>query len=132
PKTLAKTKATIKSKATTSIAEAEKLAELFSALAEPTRIRLLSLLLQNGETCVCDLVDATGLEQTNVSRHLAKLRTVGLISGRKSGLWVYYSIMNAEDGMQESVLELIEQAAGKLPGLKLDLVKLKACNCETC
>ena len=46
------------------------LTELLSAVADPVRLRLASLLAHNGEPCVCDLVDATGLTQTNVSRHL--------------------------------------------------------------
>ncbi len=65
---------------------------LFSALAEPTRRRILMLLVAHGELCVCELVHALDMVQPRVSSHLAALRKGGLVTSRKQGLWVHYSL----------------------------------------
>jgi len=66
------------------------LSETLKALSDPNRLRILNLL--GGETlCVCDLEEVLKLNQSNLSRHLAKLRQAGLVSGKKSGLFMYYS-----------------------------------------
>jgi ArsR family transcriptional regulator len=65
---------------------------LFSALAHETRLRCLMLLVQQDELCVCELTYAIGAAQPNVSRHLAKLRELGLVSDRREGLWIHYRI----------------------------------------
>lgn len=64
----------------------------FSALSDPTRLRTLVLLAREGEACVCRLVDALGVSQPKMSRHLAALREVGLVRDRRRGQWVHYSI----------------------------------------
>ena len=65
---------------------------LFAALANETRLRCLMLLLNHDELCVCELTHATGALQPHVSRHLAQLRELGLVSDRREGLWVYYRL----------------------------------------
>jgi len=67
----------------------------FKNLAEETRLKILLLIINETELCVCELVQALALSQPKISRHLAQLRNYGLLSGRKSGKWVFYSI--AED-----------------------------------
>lgn len=69
--------------------------EFFKALAHPTRIRILER-LAGTEVCVCDLVPDLGLEQSNVSQHLAVLRKQNIIAARKAGLQVLYSIKHPE------------------------------------
>lgn len=64
----------------------------FAALAHDLRLRLLVLLQQEGELCVCELTHAMGAAQPTVSRHLAELRRIGLVSGRRQGQWIYYRI----------------------------------------
>ena len=66
--------------------------QLFKALADETRLRILSLLLSEGELCVCDLITALNLPQSTVSRHLALLRKTGWVNDRRYGVWIYYSI----------------------------------------
>lgn len=66
-------------------------AEIFKALAHPTRLRIL-LLLREGELCVCEIVPALEMEQSNVSRHLAILKKEGILRSRKEGLKVIYSV----------------------------------------
>ena len=60
------------------------------ALADPTRLRLLSLLLSRDEVCVCDLAPAVGVSEATVSHHLAQLRKAGLVEGERRGMNVFY------------------------------------------
>jgi ArsR family transcriptional regulator len=74
--------------------QAERIAPLLKALADPVRLRLLSLVASHadGEACVCDLNDAFDLSQPTISHHLKVLHEVGLLDRRKRGVWVYYQI----------------------------------------
>jgi ArsR family transcriptional regulator len=74
--------------------EAADLAGLFKAVADPMRLRLLSLIAchEGGESCVCDLLDAFGVTPPTVSYHLRILREAGLISAERRGTWVYYRV----------------------------------------
>jgi ArsR family transcriptional regulator, arsenate/arsenite/antimonite-responsive transcriptional repressor len=73
---------------------AEDLAPLFKALADPMRLRLLSLIAchEGGETCVCDLLAAFDVTAPTISYHLRILREAGLIESERRGTWVYYWI----------------------------------------
>jgi ArsR family transcriptional regulator len=75
-------------------AGAEDLAALFKAVADPVRLRLLSLIAchEGGESCVCDLTDAFDVTGPAVSYHLRVLREAGLISSERRGTWVYYRV----------------------------------------
>jgi DNA-binding transcriptional ArsR family regulator len=70
------------------------MAALHEACADPARLRLLNLLAA-GELCVCDLVDLTALGQPFVSRHLARLRSAGLVEVARRGKFAYYRIADA-------------------------------------
>lgn len=76
--------------------EAEDLARRLKALADPGRLRLLSLLLAapNGEACTCDLTGPLGLSQPTVTHHLKKLAEAGLVTGERRGVWTYYRVDN--------------------------------------
>ncbi|GAA4554772.1 metalloregulator ArsR/SmtB family transcription factor [Amycolatopsis samaneae] len=71
-----------------------ELAKLFKAMADPVRLRLLSLIASHagGEACVCDLTDAFDLTGPTISHHLKVLRESGLITGERRGTWVYYRV----------------------------------------
>lgn len=75
--------------------DAEALAASLKALADPARLRLLSLLAANEgcESCVCDLVEPLGLSQPTVSHHLKVLVDAGLVSREKRGVWAYYALV---------------------------------------
>ena len=75
-------------------AGAQELAVLFKAVADPVRLRLLSLIAchEGGESCVCDLTDAFDVTGPAVSYHLRILREAGLISSERRGTWVYYRV----------------------------------------
>lgn len=78
--------------------------EFFKALAHPTRVRILELLAQGEETCVCEIIEDLGLEQSNVSQHLAILRKQNIITSNKVGPKVLYRLKYPE------VLELLKLA----------------------
>lgn len=70
-------------------------ADIFKAIAHPTRIRILEL-LKNGELCVCDIFEELRVEQANTSQHLAVLKKQDILQSRKEGLRVIYSIKHPE------------------------------------
>lgn len=65
---------------------------LFGILADETRLRCLSLLHSEGELCVCEFTHALKLSQPKVSRHLAGLRSAGMVTAQHRGTWVYYRL----------------------------------------
>ncbi|MEV4179435.1 metalloregulator ArsR/SmtB family transcription factor [Nonomuraea sp. NPDC049709] len=75
--------------------DAADLALMLKAVADPVRLRLLSMIGSHagGEACVCDLTDAFDLTAPTISHHLKVLRTAGLIDGERRGTWVYYRIV---------------------------------------
>jgi ArsR family transcriptional regulator len=74
-------------------AEARATAEVFKALADPARVRIVNLLATSGEpVCVCNLIAPLGLSQPTVSHHLRKLTDVGLLEREQRGKWAYFSL----------------------------------------
>jgi ArsR family transcriptional regulator len=76
---------------------AQGISPLLKALADPVRLRLLSLVAahEGGEACVCDLNEAFDLSQPTISHHLKVLHEVGLLDRTKRGTWVYYAVRRA-------------------------------------
>lgn len=73
--------------------EAEELARVFAALADPVRLRLLSLVAAADEVCSCDLEDPLGKSQPTISHHTKALAEAGLITGEKRGRWMMWRIV---------------------------------------
>lgn len=76
------------------VEDAERLARVFKALGDPTRVRLLSLIAagEAGEACVCDLTAPVGLSQGTVSHHMKLLADAGLVTREQRGKWAYYAL----------------------------------------
>ncbi len=74
--------------------QAEQVAPLLKALADPVRLRLMSLIAsrEGGEACICDLTDAFDLSQPTISHHMKVLHEAGLVDRDKRGVWVYYRV----------------------------------------
>jgi ArsR family transcriptional regulator, arsenate/arsenite/antimonite-responsive transcriptional repressor len=74
------------------VAQAEAVARVFSALADPVRLRLLSMITshEGGEACVCELTTGFAVSGPTISHHLKVLREAGLIEGDRRGTWIYY------------------------------------------
>lgn len=75
-------------------AAAERLASVFKALADPARVKLVSLIAaaDGSEACVCDLTDPLGLSQSTVSHHMKLLVDAGLVTRDQRGKWAYYRV----------------------------------------
>src|SRR3984893_4552156 len=85
-------------------AEADELATMFGALADPVRLRLLSLIAEAGEVCAGDLLKPLGKAQPTVSHHTKVLADAGLIVGEKRGRWVWWSIVPERGAMLADAL----------------------------
>jgi len=73
--------------------EARATADVFKALADPARVRIVNVLATSGEpVCVCNLVEPLGLSQPTVSHHLRKLTDAGLLDREQRGRWAYFSL----------------------------------------
>ncbi|CAA9325085.1 MAG: Arsenical resistance operon repressor [uncultured Frankineae bacterium] len=90
---------------------AGELAGVLQALADPARLRLLSMIAASdgGEGCVCDLVEPLGLSQPTVSHHLKGLLDAGLVSRDKRGVWAWFRLV---PGAPDGVAELLSAADG--------------------
>lgn len=87
-------------------AAAEALARMFKALADPTRVKLLSMIAaaEGQEACVCDLTAPVGLSQPTVSHHMKVLTDAGLVAREQRGKWAFFSVV---PGILESVAEAL-------------------------
>lgn len=86
--------------------QAEQGAALLAAIADPTRLSIISMLSANDEAvCVCDITDQFTLGQPTISHHLRILREAGVIVGDKRGKWVYYSIVRPKLAEIRNLLE---------------------------
>ena len=84
-------------------------AEVLQSLADPTRLRILNLLTQALEICVCELVDALGVPQYSVSRHLNVLAATGWVEDRRVGKWIYYRVSRNLRPYQMGLLNALRQ-----------------------
>ena len=104
------------------------LVPVFAALADPTRLRLLNLM--NGrEVCVCDFVEILQQGQPKISRHLAYLRRAGLVSARREGKWMHYSIEQPQHQEAAKVLEATLESLKADPAMQADLARLGTACC---
>ncbi|MGI9585986.1 MAG: ArsR/SmtB family transcription factor [Acidimicrobiia bacterium] len=81
------------------------MAATLKALADPTRLRLFSLVASSGEQCACDLTEPLGVSQPTVSHHLKILLEAGLVTREQRGRWAYYSATNDKLGELSSFLD---------------------------
>ena len=93
------------------------------AFADPTRLRLLFLLAER-ELCVCELVAVLDESQGKVSRHLAHLRHAGLVTDRREGTWVHYSLAPAKTPLVRSLIEYVTEHRATMPSAIKDLARL--------
>ncbi len=97
-----------------------KPSDLFAAFADPTRLRILSLLHQQKEICVCDLCEVLGVLQPKVSRHLAILRDAGLVDVRSDGKWKFYALAQPATSLQRTLLRCVGSCLGEVEELAAD------------
>ena len=97
---------------------------LFKCLADETRARMSLLIATEGELCVCELTCALNESQPKTSRHLALLRSSGLLADRRQGQWVYYRLHPQLPAWARQLLENVAQANGDW--LQADVARLQA------
>jgi ArsR family transcriptional regulator, arsenate/arsenite/antimonite-responsive transcriptional repressor len=112
-------------------------AQLFKALGDETRLRIITLLLGGRELCVCDIMAVLELPQSTVSRHLSYLRNTGLVEDRRQGIWMYYRISRAATEHATALFDLLaqmlrsqDQAGDDLQRLEKHLTKKKNGPCS--
>lgn len=91
-------------KPTPKVKDLEALTTVYAALADPTRLRILSL-LGDGEICVCHLHASLDVPQPTASRHLAYLRKSGLVEARREGIWMHYRLAAQDNPVVASVVK---------------------------
>lgn len=99
----------------------EEMAKLFSILAHPKRMQILDL-LRRGEACVCHIQAALGLPQPYISQQLRVMREAGIISSRREGPFIYYSL--ADERVKHFLEEILGQAE--------EPVAVEGCSCPKC
>jgi ArsR family transcriptional regulator, arsenate/arsenite/antimonite-responsive transcriptional repressor len=101
---------------------------LFTALADKTRLRLLNLMRED-EICVCFFTEVLGESQPKISRHLAYLRNAGIVSARRDGKWMHYSIELPSNPFARQILEDTLEWLESQNGMREDLKKLEVVCC---
>ena len=104
------------------------LVDLLAALSDRTRLRVLSL-LRRGELCVCYFVEILDETQPKISRHLAHLRRLGLVSARREGKWIHYSLARPADASLAKVLDATLEAARSDADVQRDIKSLESACC---
>lgn len=87
--------------------DAQRAARLLKAVADPTRLQLLSLIASSGEACACDLNGPVGLSQPTVSHHLKVLTEAGLVTREQRGTWAWFSIVDDRKVELSNLLDLV-------------------------
>jgi len=87
--------------------ELENVAELLKIIGHPTRLKILQLLKQNGELCVCELLPLLEVSQPNLSQHLSILRLSGLVENNKVGNTIRYRL--SDNKLLNEILEIVEK-----------------------
>jgi ArsR family transcriptional regulator, arsenate/arsenite/antimonite-responsive transcriptional repressor len=102
--------------------------ELFKALADRTRLRLINL-MGDDEVCVCFFVEVLKLNQPKISRHLAYLRRAGVVAARRDGKWMHYRIVEPPDPRAASIFREVRASLANDSDMKRDRARLAQICC---
>lgn len=102
----------------------EQWVQLFQALADETRLRLMVLLTQ-GELCVCDLMAVLEEPQSKISRHLIYLKHSGLTYGKRVGVWMHYGLREGTDERGDHLAHFVSEELLRLSQSRKDIAKLR-------
>ena len=102
--------------------------QLFRALADPTRLRLLNLMADR-EICVCYFVEILRISQPKISRHLAYLRKAGIVSARRDGKWIHYRLVVPTDEVSANILRQTLKHLSSKPEMQRDSAQLGPACC---
>ena len=110
----------------------EKMARAAQALSDETRLRIMALLLEEDELCVCYLVAVLQLPQSTVSRHLSLLKNAGWLKDRREGVWIYYSICRSLASIQQFLIPVLRNFLPASQCAKEDLKRLQGFMQDNC
>lgn len=99
--------------------------EVMKALADETRVRMVSLIAAAGDLCACEIETILAVGQSNASRHLARLRAAGIVTADKRGLWVHYRLSQGPE-IQRLVGAVVDAARIDTPACNDDLARLSS------
>ena len=95
------------------------IATLFKSLEDETRLRIMGLLLDADELCVCHIMEVLQLPQSTVSRHLSNLKNAGWLKDRRAGIWIHYSIDRDLSSLHKAIISALRST------LKQNVMALK-------
>jgi len=101
-------------------------AQFFTVLADEARLKMLWLLFNHRELCVCDIMEALAITQSKASRHLRTLAHAGLVTDRREKTWSYYSLCPALDALERAQLAALRKSLADHPGAARALRDLQA------
>ena len=104
--------------------------DLFKALADPTRLRLINL-IGDSEVCVCFLVEILRISQPKISRHLAYLRRARIVIARREGKWMHYRLTEPPDDHATRIFKEVRASLSEHPEFQRDREKLVQVCCAT-
>jgi ArsR family transcriptional regulator len=102
----------------------DDIAQIYKALSERMRLRIL-MLLMHGELCVCDLMAVLEEPQSKVSRHVAYLKNSGLIKGKRVGTWMHYFLKEPLDGLAAAHVKFLRKELSGLEWVRDDVEKMR-------
>jgi ArsR family transcriptional regulator, arsenate/arsenite/antimonite-responsive transcriptional repressor len=105
-------------------------AALLKVLADPTRLRLAVVLSRNGETCVCTLAEGLAEPEYKISRHLAVMRSAGLVEARRAGTWMHYRLMSPRNHMEECLWRCFRDYLSTEKSIAATLSRVRKTSCE--
>ena len=100
-------------------------AQFFKVLSDEARLKILWLLFNHRELCVCDIMGALGITQSKASRHLITMKHAGLVTDRREGTWSYYSLSADVAGLERAMLATLRKRLGEHGGAKETLRELQ-------
>jgi ArsR family transcriptional regulator len=110
----------------------KNISTIFKSLDDETRLRIMALLLEEDELCVCYLVAVLQLPQSTVSRHLSLLKKAGWLKDRREGVWIYYSICRSMAPVQQFLLPVLRNFLTTTETAKEDLKRLQGFIQDNC
>jgi len=100
--------------------------ELLKSLADETRLRIVNLLAEAGDMCACEIEAVLGINQSNASRHLSRLRSAGVLADERQGHWVHFALRSEHHDGRSLVHDAIALARSEMEILGRDLDRLAA------
>ena len=103
----------------------DQLIRILKAVSDESRLRILNLIINADEICVCDIESTLGFTQTKVSRHLTALKNANLVTDRRQGLWILYSFTGDREKTHKKLLKGLEDVFLSYPVFREDIHRLQ-------